>query len=132
MGRFNLSSGRYSAPAESRYARYIKSVTISGTDDLATDAHSAQHPGTHGTYGALLLHPKWKERRKQILLRDNNKCVNCSTDSTLEVHHRQYHFIIATKQFKPPWDYTDNLMITLCKRCHQRGHYKYKVPTINI
>lgn len=132
MSRFSLSNGRYAAPPESRYARYIKSVTISGTDKSATDAHKAQLPGTHGTYGALLIHPKWKERRKLILHRDNHCCVHCKSTLNLEVHHRQYHFVLALKQFKPPWDYEDRLMITLCKRCHQRGHYIYNVPTINI
>jgi hypothetical protein len=31
-----------------------------------------------------------------------------------------------------PWDYTDNLLITLCEKCHQKGHKQYKVPTIYI
>jgi hypothetical protein len=132
MARFNLSHGRYSAPAESRYARYIKARTIDGADKTATNAEAETVPDKHGTYGSLLFHPKWRERRKQILERDRFQCIICFSTENLEVHHRQYHFIMATQQFKPPWDYNDKLMITLCSKCHQRGHAKYKVPTINI
>lgn len=89
-------------------------------------------PEKHGSYKALILHPKWKQRRKEILLRDNHSCVNCGGAKDLQVHHRQYHFILVLKQYKPPWDYPDRLMITLCAKCHAQGHSKFKVPTIKI
>lgn len=86
----------------------------------------------HGTYGALLFDPKWRSRREEILKRDFNSCVVCKASAGLQVHHRQYHFIVQQNQFKPPWDYPDNLLITLCELCHKKGHSKFKVPTINI
>ena len=86
----------------------------------------------HGYYGALLFHPKWKLKRKEILTRDMHRCTHCKSDKTLQVHHRQYHFIISQQQFRLPWKYPDHLLITLCESCHNRGHNKYKVPTINI
>ena len=93
-----------------------------------------QEPVTpaHGTYGASLFDPKWKTKRAEILKRDINRCVVCSGSIGLQVHHRQYHFIVRENQFKLPWDYSDNLLITLCESCHKRGHSKFKVPTINI
>lgn len=93
---------------------------------------SATEAPAHGSYGALLLHPKWKAKRQEILVRDIHRCVHCSNDQDLQVHHRQYHFIIAQQKFRLPWEYPNSLLITLCQSCHNKGHNKYKVPTINI
>lgn len=87
---------------------------------------------SHGSYGKKLFDPRWRMKRSEILARDNNSCVVCRAFEDLEVHHRQYHFVLRRNQFKDPWEYSDELMVTLCKICHQRGHAKYKVPTINI
>src|SRR5690606_22999315 len=84
---------------------------------------------THGTYGATLLDIRWKNKRKEILSRDGGKCVICRSTDKLQVHHRQYHFVQRLNRFKDPWEYDNNLMITLCQSCHSRGHYKYTVPT---
>ena len=86
----------------------------------------------HGTYGALLFDERWKSRRGEILVRDQYCCVICKGKEDLQVHHRQYHLIKAANKFKPPWDYVDHLLLTLCKSCHNRGHSKFKVPTIAI
>jgi hypothetical protein len=91
-----------------------------------------QEISAHGSYGALLFDSRWKEKREEILKRDANQCVLCKSNLNVQVHHRQYHFIIRDNQFKPPWDYEDHLLITLCESCHKRGHNKYKVPTITI
>lgn len=86
----------------------------------------------HGSYGSLLFDIRWKQKRTIILNRDNNQCVICSERENLQVHHRQYHFVSSINQFKPPWDYDNELLITLCKNCHNRGHSKFKVPTLTI
>jgi hypothetical protein len=132
MTRFSLSNGRYSAPYNSRYARYINERTIVGIDVHVNNENKKNQEIKHGSYGGLLFHPKWKAKRAEILTRDNNRCIICTNSNKLEVHHRQYHMIKETGHFKPPWDYPDNLLITLCVRCHQRGHAKYKVPTIQV
>lgn len=85
----------------------------------------------HGSYGALLFTTEWKTKRNEILVRDG-KCIICFSAENLQVHHRQYHFIVRENKFKLPWEYEDYLLITLCESCHRRGHSKYKVPTINI
>jgi 5-methylcytosine-specific restriction endonuclease McrA len=66
------------------------------------------------------------------MTRDNRCCIVCSGREELQVHHRQYHFVKAANAFKMPWAYPDHLLITLCKNCHQRGHNKFKVPTLII
>jgi len=71
MSRFYLSKGRYSAPGNSRYAMYIKNRAIDGNDQAAIDSHAQGLPETHGTYAALVLHPNWKAKRKEIVQRDN-------------------------------------------------------------
>ena len=87
---------------------------------------------THGTYGALLFDPKWRHRRTEILLRDAEACTICKSTDTLQIHHRQYQFVVRQNKFKLPWEYPDYLLITLCESCHKRGHSKYKVPIIKI
>jgi 5-methylcytosine-specific restriction endonuclease McrA len=82
----------------------------------------------HGGYGATLFDPRWKAKRKEILERDQNRCVICKNDKNLQVHHRQYHFSRSLNIFKNPWEYHNDLMITLCESCHQKGHRLYKVP----
>ena len=86
----------------------------------------------HGTYGSLLFDPRWRKKRSEIIKRDSNSCVVCKVNGNLQVHHRQYHFVVRDNQFKLPCEYEDRLLITLCELCHKRGHSKYKVPTINI
>ena len=89
-------------------------------------------PEKHGSYGALLFDRRWKEKRAVILLRDSNKCVICSNVNNLEVHHRQYHYESTLKKFKAPWEYSNNILLTLCNSCHQRGHSKFKIPIIYV
>lgn len=86
-------------------------------------------PIFHGSYGHLLFDERWKAKRSIILVRDKFKCAICDDSSNLQVHHRQYHFSTLLNQFKAPWDYADELLVTLCKSCHNKGHNKYKVPT---
>lgn len=114
------------------YRRYIEvkqpHVTKSGTPAKASGADSM----SHGSYGALLFHPRWKSKRKEILARDKHRCTHCKSDKSLQIHHRQYHFIVSQQRFRLPWEYPDHLLITLCESCHNRGHNKYNVPTINV
>ena len=86
----------------------------------------------HGSYGPLLFDKRWKKKRKEILARDKHQCLICGETEKLEVHHRQYHWSKRRKSFVKPWEYGNKLMITLCKRCHQKGHQLYIVPIKQI
>jgi len=80
-------------------------------------------------YGVKLFDPRWIEKRKRILNRDNNKCIICGkTGVKLQIHHKQYHFIKRLQTHVEPWDYNDNLLVSLCESCHNRGHNSFKVP----
>lgn len=68
-------------------------------------------------YQELLKDPKWISKRNQILSRDKNTCQFCGAqDKYLHVHHKEYwdgHL---------PWEYPDEMLITLCDECHRYMH----------
>lgn len=83
-------------------------------------------------YNSLLKSPRWFEKRKIILARDNNKCRCCGATNGLHVHHRQYHVSKRTGSFQLPWKYQNKYLITHCDKCHTTGHSKFKVPTFTV
>jgi hypothetical protein len=125
--RFHVGKGRYTTLNTSRYL-----ILTYGRESILEPEEEAYQEEAHGTYGALLFDKRWKEKRNEILTRDNNKCVICNRDEKLQVHHRQYQYIKALKKFKAPWDYENHLLITLCESCHSRGHNKFKIPNVYI
>lgn len=79
-------------------------------------------------YNKLLQMREWKLKRQEIIRRDEGKCKNCGRKNNLQVHHRQYHFFKSGHILKP-WEYSANLLVTLCRTCHETGHKLYKIPT---
>jgi 5-methylcytosine-specific restriction endonuclease McrA len=66
------------------------------------------------TYAEKLRDPRWQKKRLEILARDGWTCRVChDTESTLHVHHIQY------LQNHDPWDYPNDLLLTLCNLCHE-------------
>lgn len=124
--RFYSGKGRYAVMTESRYKdhTYGEGSFIEAEEEIEAKGH--------GSYGGLLFDKRWIAKRAGIIARDKNCCVICKSIDNLQVHHRQYHFIKALKKFKAPWDYEDHLMITLCERCHSKGHGKYRVPNVYL
>ena len=114
------------------YRRYIQVRQPYSKRTPEPDKKPAPVPKTHGSYGPLLFHPKWKLKRNEILARDKHRCIHCKRDTDLQIHHRQYHFIASQQRFSLPWDYPNHLLITLCESCHSWGHSKFKVPIVNI
>ena len=125
--KFHNSKGRYDALTHSRY----KNNTY-GQASFSTPEEDVPEGQAHGTYGKLLFDKRWIEKRKEILSRDKEQCVICKRAESLQVHHRQYHFVKALQKFKAPWEYEASLMVTLCERCHTRGHRKFKVPNVYV
>jgi len=124
---------KYRYPSLDTIRRITNTLYLSNNMAIQPIAeHFNANTPAHGTYGELLFDERWRAKRLEILARDKNQCVICSNTQELQVHHRQYHYLKAQDQFKPPWDYTNNLLITLCKKCHNRGHNKFKVPTLSI
>ncbi len=109
------------------YRRYY-SQSVNALEDFEGSSEQLRH----GSYGLLLFDKRWRSRRQEILEKDGSQCVVCYSGEELQVHHRQYHYYKTIKKFKAPWDYPDRLMITLCNKCHQKGHNLFKVPIIYI
>lgn len=69
-------------------------------------------------YIFLLKDKRWGKKRKEILKRDNFKCVKCESKKTLQVHHKKY---IGNRK---PWEYNNMFLEVLCSDCHQKEHEK--------
>lgn len=66
------------------------------------------------TYSEKLKDPRWQKKRLEILERDEWTCQGCSaTDKTLHIHHIRYD-----KRCNP-WNYPDEMLMTLCEECHE-------------
>ena len=126
------SKYRYLSFKGSSYRRYIKDSENNQLQQSNLASKGNEDVPAHGTYGSLLFDERWRTKRLEILKRDANKCIICSGNNGLQVHHRQYHFVVSDNRFKLPWEYDNHLLITLCEPCHKKGHNKFKVPTINI
>jgi hypothetical protein len=75
-------------------------------------------------YPELLLTVEWDEKRRSVLSRDGHKCRKCSCSGAeyrLEVHHE--HYILD----RVPWNYPEELLVTMCQSCHQRLHDQHKI-----
>lgn len=123
---------RYTSRPENREVQAGRYIITPHTQRKSGEPSQKNDTPAHGSYGGLLFDPRWKARREEILARDQNCCIICQSTDELQVHHRQYHYIKNADAFRMPWDYPDHLLITLCKSCHNRGHSKFKVPTLII
>lgn len=69
------------------------------------------------SYSDDLLSPLWQRKRLEIMQRDNFQCQVCgSKRNSLTVHHLYY------ESGKKPHEYDNDVMITLCKDCHEATH----------
>ena len=59
---------------------------------------------------------RWQTVRKQVRMRDHNRCRNCGATTKLSVHH-------IVKARNGGKDTLDNL-VTLCASCHRRADAK--------
>lgn len=75
-------------------------------------------------YSDLLQNEKWKCFREKIKSRDNFQCKWCGAQKNLAVHHK-YYLKLPNNDFVQPWEYPDDALITLCKKCHEKAHKKY-------
>jgi hypothetical protein len=68
-------------------------------------------------YSEKLKDPRWQKKRLEIFERDKWMCQKClNKDLTLHVHHLWY------LNNKEPWEYDNDLLLTLCTSCHDVEH----------
>jgi len=76
-------------------------------------------------YSELLKDQRWQDKRKEIIKRDNYECQYCGLGlKKLNVHH-----LIYLKGLKP-WEYDNELLITLCDEHHKMIHDMNKIIAI--
>lgn len=71
---------------------------------------------TKKEYREALKDYRWKDKRQEILIRDNHTCTKCEATSYLEVHHLKY------SKGGMPWEVPNSWLITLCAVCHKEIH----------
>lgn len=67
-------------------------------------------------YRKYLLSETWKQKRKKILDRDENRCQICGAKDDLIVHHLTYDFSYNLG------DEPDSNLVTVCRMCHEDIH----------
>lgn len=73
-------------------------------------------------YSCLLHKKEWKEKREEVLVRDEHKCTCCGkTYKKLYVHHKYYLAYPNGIKFMP-WEYPNDALTTLCYCCHRQVH----------
>jgi len=73
------------------------------------------------SYSEKLTDPRWQRRRLEVFNRDNWTCQCCSNKVLqLEIHHIEYW------TGKEPWEYPDNMLITICRDCHEVETVRFK------
>jgi 5-methylcytosine-specific restriction protein A len=60
---------------------------------------------------------EWRDRRREILVRDRFRCQKCGDRS----YHNEVHHICYENDLLY-WEYEDHYLITLCRHCHQEEH----------
>ncbi len=80
-------------------------------------------------YAKKLNDVRWKAKCIQIKKRDKGMCKNCGSTKYLNVHHRQYHFVLSLNQFKNPWDYPEDVFVNY-KPSSAKLKYLFSSPTI--
>lgn len=106
----------------------------------------------HITYQDLLNCDEWKNKRKEIIYRDNHLCTICTSSKTLDgkfsdrnslsilygrklngeasftnsrIHLEVHHEFYIRNLL--PWEY-DDALITVCNECHAVIHQEQKIP----
>ena len=102
-----------------------------------------QYQNTEIPYDVLLQTKEWQKKRQEILKRDHYQCTKCNnseiysqfTMNPLQVHHRFYIIEKTCPQsnkfiYNLPWDYPEQALITVCKKCHENIHKTQKIPFV--
>lgn len=83
---------------------------------------SGSSSGKHW-YLELLKDPLWKAKSHKIKERDNWTCrKDFAIDRPLQVHHKGYF------PGRKPWEYPDEVLVTLCDACHSSAHEFSQLP----
>ncbi len=68
------------------------------------------------TYEEQLRDPRWMAVREKVINYDGHTCRYCGSHEDLQVHHMRYEY------GKMAWEYPMDVLLTLCRRCHEGQH----------
>jgi hypothetical protein len=85
-----------------------KLIQETPTEEFIKRLRDNKHLAFREDYEIYINSEAWKEKRKQILFRDNYQCQICFSKAT-DVHHLTYY------HFKNEYDFE---LISLCNKCH--------------
>jgi 5-methylcytosine-specific restriction endonuclease McrA len=71
-------------------------------------------------YAEHLKSKSWLWLRREVLHRDDFRCVECGSGRSVEVHHLEYDGI-------NPCNVPMEKLVTLCATCHRMTHDKWKI-----
>jgi hypothetical protein len=74
------------------------------------------------SYKELLKDVRWQQKRLKIMERDGWACKDAKcpkTSNTMQIHHLDYFPDLK------PWEYPDDMLITLCEDCHSKESKRY-------
>ena len=72
-------------------------------------------------YSENLKDIRWVTKRRRMILRDGKKCTVCGSVKNLQVHHTFYY-----TDYREPWRYPDDSLLTVCKDCHKKYHEEHE------
>lgn len=107
---------------------FVLLVLFLGKDNSSPTYNEEVPKSNIDDYNQLLNCNEWKEKRQEILERDNYMCQWCGNKTNLNVHHK-YYAAYPNGVMADPWDYPNKALITLCEDCHKKAHQKYKIKT---
>ena len=82
-------------------------------NDRNQDSKPAKESKQRRQYRIYMHSPNWTFKRRQVLARDNYRCVVCNTKINLQIHHLTY------ERFGN--ELLDDL-VTLCETHHKQVH----------
>lgn len=68
-------------------------------------------------YIRKLTNSRWKNKAFKIIKRDGFRCTVCGSKNRLQVHHTFYY-----ADYRDPWLYPNESLLTVCKKCHRAFH----------
>jgi len=112
---------------ENPYRRFLRLLKVHFTEvisyncstDPSTMSYRNRFKQNRPDYQVQLQDYRWRAKRATILNRDGSICQHCGSPHRLHVHHKEY-----AGDFRPPWEYDDDEMVTLCAKCHENLHQR--------
>jgi hypothetical protein len=74
----------------------------------------------------------WKNKRKEVLMKQGNKCRICGSGTNIQIHHRRYKLLNGESVLGKE---INAILLPICDDCHNlwhklKGYKKIPFPTL--